>query len=163
VDIVGYIVLCCLELKDNPGTLPFDQYAYIDPELTWPSETAQQGLLRMLSYILQTLSSDRTFGPALNEPLRIAIPSKWIVPGLTSDFLIVVSSTPNLSRSCELTFGLSVYTFHSNDARVELALPCVGNYTEQRCAVPTRGGIPNVYEIVTAFQGLFLTGFYTCR
>ncbi|KAJ9094420.1 hypothetical protein QFC21_005959 [Naganishia friedmannii] len=79
-DVVGYIVLCCLELKDNP---------------------AQQGLLRMLSYILQTLSSNRTFGPALNEPLRIAIPSKWIVPGLASDFLIVsilsIATTPGLN------------------------------------------------------------------
>jgi hypothetical protein len=63
----------------------------------------------MLSYILQTLSSDRTFGPALNEPLRIAIPSKWIVPGLASDFLIVVSSARGLAYRilCTLTIGFS--------------------------------------------------------
>ncbi|KAJ9091998.1 hypothetical protein QFC19_008866 [Naganishia cerealis] len=79
-DVVGYIVLCCLEMKDNP---------------------AQQGLLRMLSYILQTLSSDPSFGPALNEPLRIDIPSKWIVPGFASDFLVVsilsIATAPGLN------------------------------------------------------------------
>lgn len=56
--------------------------------------TAQHGLLRMLSYILQTLSSDRTFGPALNEHLRINIPTKWVVSGNASDFLFVVSMIP---------------------------------------------------------------------
>ncbi|GHJ86806.1 hypothetical protein NliqN6_3208 [Naganishia liquefaciens] len=79
-DIVGYIMLCCLELKDNP---------------------AQHGLLRMLSYILQALSADRTFGPALNEPLRINIPAKWVVGGHASDFLIVsifsIATTPGLN------------------------------------------------------------------
>lgn len=71
VDLIAYIVLCCLENKDDP---------------------AHHGLLRMLSYILQTLSADRAFGVAMNQPIKLNVPAKWAVPGSAADFLIVVSA-----------------------------------------------------------------------
>lgn len=80
-ELVGYIVLCCLEMKDDP---------------------AQQGMLRMLCYILQALSADPSFGSALNGNLnqKLDIPTKWLVQGTTADFLIVsiysIATTPGL-------------------------------------------------------------------
>jgi hypothetical protein len=66
----------------------------------------------MLSYILQTLSSDRTFGPALNEHLRINIPTKWVVSGNASDFLIVVSMIPlnQVVAGANLLYAYSQYS-----------------------------------------------------
>ncbi|TXT07161.1 hypothetical protein VHUM_03331 [Vanrija humicola] len=80
VDIVGYIILCCLEYKNDP---------------------AQHGLLRLLAYLLQTLSVDPAFGTAINQPLRQTVPSKWAVQGSTADFMITsiysIATTPGLN------------------------------------------------------------------
>jgi hypothetical protein len=56
-----------------------------------------------------------------------------------------------------------VDTLNSYNARVELALPCLGDHLEQCRTVPTRSGVPDVYEAVTALQGLFFAGVYTGR
>ncbi len=69
-DVVAYIIICCLELKDNP---------------------ASHGMLRMMFYILQTMSSDKAFGPTLNAKPNILVPARWQVVGSTADFMIVVS------------------------------------------------------------------------
>ncbi|KAL1405455.1 hypothetical protein Q8F55_009087 [Vanrija albida] len=80
VDIVGYIILCCLEYKNDP---------------------AQHGLLRLLAYLLQTLSVDPAFGTAINQPLRQTVPSKWAVQGSAADFMITsiysIATTPGLN------------------------------------------------------------------
>jgi hypothetical protein len=52
----------------------------------------------MLSYILQTLSSDKDFAIALNQPQRLTFPVKWAVQGTTGDLLIVVSWLITRSR-----------------------------------------------------------------
>lgn len=51
---------------------------------------AHHGLLRLLSYLLQTFSADQAFAEALNQPVRLAVPAKWTVQGSAVDFLIVV-------------------------------------------------------------------------
>jgi hypothetical protein len=81
-DLVAYILLICLDLKDDP---------------------AQHGLLRLLAYLLQTLSADAQFAQALAQPVRVPIPAKWAVPGSsnTADLLIVsiysIATTPGLN------------------------------------------------------------------
>lgn len=82
-DLVAYILLISLDLKDDP---------------------AQHGLLRLLAYLLQTLSADAAFAQSLAQPVRLPIPAKWAVsgtPGTTADFLIVsiysIATTPGLN------------------------------------------------------------------
>ena len=52
---------------------------------------AHHGLLRLLSYVLQTLSADQAFAQCLNQTIRLNVPAKWAVAGTAADFLIVVS------------------------------------------------------------------------
>ncbi|OXH42508.1 hypothetical protein J008_00023 [Cryptococcus neoformans] len=80
VDLVVYILVTCLELKDDP---------------------AQNGLLRLLSYLLQTLSANEPFGKSLNQTIRITVPARWGVMGSAVDFMIVsiysIATTPGLN------------------------------------------------------------------
>ncbi|WWC61589.1 uncharacterized protein I303_104173 [Kwoniella dejecticola CBS 10117] len=80
LDVVCYILVTCLNLKDDP---------------------AHHGLLRLLSYLLQTLSADKAFAVSLNQTIRMAIPSKWAVAGTAADFMIVsiysIATTPGLN------------------------------------------------------------------
>ncbi|OCF31019.1 hypothetical protein I316_07290 [Kwoniella heveanensis BCC8398] len=80
LDVVCYVLVTCLDLKDDP---------------------AHHGLLRLLSYLLQTLSADQAFAKGLNQTIRLSIPSKWAVQGSASDFLIVsiysIATTPGLN------------------------------------------------------------------
>ncbi|BEJ11066.1 hypothetical protein CspHIS471_0104880 [Cutaneotrichosporon sp. HIS471] len=80
IDIIGYILICCLEFKNDP---------------------AQHGMLRLLAYLLQTLSADQGFATAINQPLRQPVPAKWAVQGNASDFMIVsiysIATTPGLN------------------------------------------------------------------
>lgn len=80
IDVIGHILLCCLEYKNDPS---------------------QHGLLRLLSYLLQTLSADQGFAEALNQPLRQTVPAKWAVQGSAADFMIVsvysIATTPGLN------------------------------------------------------------------
>ncbi|WVQ99152.1 hypothetical protein IAU59_006284 [Kwoniella sp. CBS 9459] len=80
LDVVCYVLVTCLDLKDDP---------------------ANHGLLRLLSYLLQTLSADQTFAKGLNQTIRLSIPSKWAVQGSAADFLIVsiysIATTPGLN------------------------------------------------------------------
>ncbi|KAK6910396.1 hypothetical protein I203_104428 [Kwoniella mangroviensis CBS 8507] len=80
LDVVCYILVTSLDLKDDP---------------------AHHGLLRLLSYLLQTLSADKAFAVSLNQTIRMAIPSKWAVAGTAADFLIVsiysIATTPGLN------------------------------------------------------------------
>ncbi|WVQ82249.1 hypothetical protein IAT38_004377 [Cryptococcus sp. DSM 104549] len=80
LDVVCYILLTCLDLKDNP---------------------AHHGLLRLLSYLLQTLSAEPAFGASLNQTIRLPIPGKWAVTGSAADFMVVsiysIATTPGLN------------------------------------------------------------------
>lgn len=80
IDIIGYILITCLENKNDP---------------------AQHGLLRLLSYLLQALSADQGFAQAINQPLRQTVPAKWAVTGNAADFMIVsiysIATTPGLN------------------------------------------------------------------
>lgn len=80
LDVIGYILICCLEFKNDP---------------------AQHGMLRLLAYLLQTLSADPGFATAINQPLRQPMPAKWAVQGNAADFMIVsiysIATTPGLN------------------------------------------------------------------
>lgn len=58
------------------------------------THTAQNGLLRLLSYLLQTLSANEPFGKSLNQTIRITVPARWGVMGSAVDFMIVASPSP---------------------------------------------------------------------
>jgi hypothetical protein len=79
-DLIAYVLLCSLDLKDDPS---------------------QHGLLRLAAYLLQNLSADQPFAEALNSPVRLNVPAKWAVAGNTSDLLIVsiytIATTPGLN------------------------------------------------------------------
>jgi hypothetical protein len=48
----------------------------------------QHGLCRALSYVIQSLSADPSFGTSLSVPLKVQPPAKWSVAGTGADFLI---------------------------------------------------------------------------
>lgn len=58
------------------------------------TRAAQNGLLRLLSYLLQTLSANEPFGKSLNQTIRIPVPARWGVTGSAVDFMIVASLPP---------------------------------------------------------------------
>jgi hypothetical protein len=52
----------------------------------------QHGLCRALSYIVQTLSAEPSFGVRLTKPVKAQLPSKWNAPGTAADFFINVGA-----------------------------------------------------------------------
>ncbi|KAF8212473.1 high-temperature-induced dauer-formation protein-domain-containing protein [Mycena galopus ATCC 62051] len=67
MDVVAYLLCYALEIKDRPH---------------------QHGLCRALSYIVQTLSAEPSFGARLTKPVKAQLPSKWNAPGTAADFFI---------------------------------------------------------------------------
>ncbi|KAI0318359.1 high-temperature-induced dauer-formation protein-domain-containing protein [Amylostereum chailletii] len=68
MDIIAYLLCYFLEIKDKPQ---------------------QHGLCRALSYIIQTLSSESSFGLKLSFPIKPShLPTKWNVGGAAADFMI---------------------------------------------------------------------------
>lgn len=60
------------------------------------NDVAQQGIVRMCVFVLQTLSVEPTFGPRLNKPFRgqDSLPTSIRIPnfrGSYTDFLLIVS------------------------------------------------------------------------
>lgn len=81
--------------------------------LTHPlTRAAQNGLLRLLSYLLQTLSANEPFGKSLNQTIRIPVPARWGVTGSAVDFMIVASlpASPSPLPEQTLIFPRSRYT-----------------------------------------------------
>ncbi|EMD38619.1 hypothetical protein CERSUDRAFT_113798 [Gelatoporia subvermispora B] len=67
-DILAYMLCYGLEIKDKPQ---------------------QHGLCRVISYIIQSLSSERAFGSKLSSPVRVhLIPQKWSSVGTAGDFMV---------------------------------------------------------------------------
>ncbi|KAI0033263.1 high-temperature-induced dauer-formation protein-domain-containing protein [Vararia minispora EC-137] len=68
MDIISYLLCYFLEIKDKPQ---------------------QHGVCRAISYIIQTLSAESSFGLKLSFPLKTAhLPAKWNVGGAAADFMI---------------------------------------------------------------------------
>ncbi|KAF7304736.1 hypothetical protein MKEN_01187700 [Mycena kentingensis (nom. inval.)] len=67
MDIIGYLLCYALEIKDKPH---------------------QHGLVRALSYIVQTLSAEPAFGLRLSKPIKAQLGTKWNAPGTAADFII---------------------------------------------------------------------------
>jgi hypothetical protein len=90
LDVIAYLLCYCLENKDKqrefvPCLQP-DNSPYMQPE--------HHGLCRALSYILQSLSAEKSFGQQMQSamPLRIPIPPKWAAAGTAADFFVSVGS-----------------------------------------------------------------------
>lgn len=66
-DLVAYLLCYCVEIKDKPQ---------------------QHGLCRAISYIIQTLSAEVSFGLRLSTPVTIQLPTKWNSAGSVGDFII---------------------------------------------------------------------------
>lgn len=66
----------------------------------------QHGLCRALSYIIQTLSAEASFGAKLSAPLKVQPPTKWTVSGTAGDFLINVRFAPQVLLILKLNRGL---------------------------------------------------------
>ncbi|KAJ7098145.1 high-temperature-induced dauer-formation protein-domain-containing protein [Mycena belliarum] len=67
MDLVAYLLCYALEIKDKAH---------------------QHGLCRALSYIIQTLSAEPSFGLKLTKPVKAQLPAKWNAPGTAADFII---------------------------------------------------------------------------
>ncbi|KAI9064204.1 hypothetical protein FKP32DRAFT_1757516 [Trametes sanguinea] len=67
MDVMAYLLCYGLEIKDKPE---------------------QHGMCRVLSYMIQGLSAERTFGLKLSNPLKAHIPQKWAATGNAGDFMI---------------------------------------------------------------------------
>lgn len=61
--------------------------------LTYAFVLEQHGLCRALSYIIQTLSAEPTFGLKLSSPVKAQLPAKYNVVGTVADFMINVRSS----------------------------------------------------------------------
>jgi hypothetical protein len=94
---MAVLLLFCLEYRDNP---------------------AQLGLVKLAAFLLQTLSAERAFGAALNQPLdsKISLPSKYAIPGTAADFLIqhlytLIFSTKGALNAIYPAFILTITNF----------------------------------------------------
>ncbi|KAG8965749.1 hypothetical protein FRC03_000199 [Tulasnella sp. 419] len=69
LEVFGYLLWFCLESKDKPQL---------------------HGQCRALSYMIQSLSAESSFGLKMAFPIpnRVAIPSKWYTTGNAGDFLV---------------------------------------------------------------------------
>jgi len=82
MDLIAFLLCYALEVKDKPQ---------------------QHGLCRALSYIIQTLSAEPTFGLKLSGPVKAQLPVRWNSSGTAGDFMInavyaiVASTSGNLS------------------------------------------------------------------
>ncbi|PPR04968.1 hypothetical protein CVT24_010426 [Panaeolus cyanescens] len=56
MDFIAYLLFYCVDIKDKPQ---------------------QHGLCRAISYIVQTLSAEPTFGSSLEHTLHVQLPTKW--------------------------------------------------------------------------------------
>ncbi|KAF9009367.1 high-temperature-induced dauer-formation protein-domain-containing protein [Cyathus striatus] len=68
IDLVAHFLCYFLEIKDKPQ---------------------QHGVCRAISYIVQTLSAEASFGLKLSHPIKIPLPAKWNFGGTAADFLIM--------------------------------------------------------------------------
>lgn len=89
VDILTYIFCYGLDIKDKPGK-SHNIFIY-SQVLIVRTNTEQHGLCRAVSYIVQSLSAEQSFGLKLTSPFKVTIPQKWGVVGNAGDFLINVS------------------------------------------------------------------------
>ena len=107
-------------------------------------------MLRLLSYLLQTLSGDQAFANALNQTLRLSVPAKWAVQGTLADFMIVVST----DRSRVGTALTEVNLLNSYHARPQPSLPRLDDKRRQRSTLPAERRRPGVYTSSAAVQGV---------
>lgn len=85
-DVLAYLLCYGIEIKDKPRT--FLQWILLWCKLT--SHPEQHGLCRTISYIIQSISAERTFGQKLSSPIKAQLPQKWSNLGTAADFMIHV-------------------------------------------------------------------------
>ena len=114
--------------------------------------SAQHGLLRLLSYLLQTLSADQSFAGALGQTLRMTVPTKWAVPGSLADFLIVVRVVTQLGTSSHRAIVHLLYSHHTG---LESSLPRSDHQYLECRPLSAKYRSPGVYSSAAVVQGIF--------
>jgi len=84
--LLAYLLTYGMEIKDKPGEF----FAVWVREYSYAPE--QHGLCRALSYIVQTLSGEKSFGARLSGPIKGQVPAKYNNGGTMTDFFIQVSA-----------------------------------------------------------------------
>jgi hypothetical protein len=120
---------------------------------------AQHGLLRLLSYLLQTLSADQAFAEALNQPVKVSVPAKWAVQGSAGDFMIVVSA----SLAFLMTNSPTVHLLDRHYARIEPAIPSSDHQHCQCCAVPPTNRRAGFHQASPVVQGVLCPKLFARR
>lgn len=111
----------------------------------------------MLSYILQALSADRAFGPAMNKSPEIAIPVKWAVQGSMADFMVVVSARMSGIAFTHAYEGLGlVYLLDRHNTRSQPPFSRPHHLDQQHRALPQGNWRSGCYEVVAAVQGFLV-------
>lgn len=134
MDLVAYLLCYTLEIKDKPRTLPVLPLYALHLTLF---KTEQHGLCRALSYIIQTLSAETTFGVKLANPIKAQLPAKWSHTGSAADFMINVRLWSPVGTFTLLTVGNAVYILYSCDhlRSIDLSLSRSHYRTLQFCAI----------------------------
>nr|GAT61257.1 predicted protein [Mycena chlorophos] len=93
MNTVGYLLCYALEIKDKPhqhGIVRALSYIVqtLSAEPAFGARLDQHGIVRALSYIVQTLSAEPAFGARLGKPIKAQVNTKWSAPGTAADFII---------------------------------------------------------------------------
>lgn len=106
LDLMVVLIFYAMENKVNLGTFTICHRSH---SANLHCMVAQVGLVRMCAFILQTLSSDRTFGVKLNRYFdgHSSLPASIRIPafnGTYADFLITASIFDNVPHFRLLIF-----------------------------------------------------------
>lgn len=103
MDVVGYLLHYCVEIKDKPREL------HAQPHHEAPTDLYPDlhGMCRAISYIIQSLSAEAAFGAKLTDPVKVPVPTSWNGIYNAGDFLIHVRSRVRSYTCCYwmLTFS----------------------------------------------------------
>ncbi len=89
MDLIAALLFYCVEIKDRPREHNDDLMSTV---LTFvrPSCIEQHGVCRAISYIVQTLSAEPSFGTKLGSSLKMQLPTKWGPVDTAADFMVHV-------------------------------------------------------------------------
>lgn len=135
-----------------PVRFPLSPPSPLRPLIHTHTHAAQNGLLRLLSYLLQTLSANEPFGKSLNQTIRITVPARWGVMGSAVDFMIVASPLPLLPTAAHALTSPpplpAVDIQYSNHPRPEPPLPSTNHLHRQHLPLHHQHWRPSVGQVV---------------
>ena len=133
MDITAYLLCYGLEIKDKPGTLPLDL-----TDLHFLIDSLEQhGMCRVLSYMIQGLSAERSFGMKLSSPLKAHLPQKWAIVGNAGDFIVQVRclDTARLLLYIDLSATDHLFYGRNNVGKSQLTISRARHCSVQLCSI----------------------------